>query len=153
MFDKQLLVLAEKALSPFAKVLVSRNISANSVTIFGFFVGLLGVFCISHSMYIIGLLFITMNRLCDGIDGLVARLTKPSDFGAFLDITLDFMFYALVPLSFVLSDPYQNSLPGIILLVSFFGTGCSFLAFSIFAERRGLAGRQFPKKGIIALCY
>ncbi|MDG2473968.1 MAG: CDP-alcohol phosphatidyltransferase family protein [Paracoccaceae bacterium] len=148
MFDRHLIVATEKTLLPFAKLLVSRKISANRITIYGFSIGLFGLLCISQNLYIIGLIFILLNRVCDGLDGLVARLTSPSDFGAFLDITLDFMFYALVPLSFVWSDPNQNSLPGIILVVSFFGTGCSFLAFSIFAERNQLHSEDFPKKGI-----
>ena len=148
MFDKHLIVVTEKALLPFAKVLVSKKISANRITICGFCIGLFGVFCISQHFYISGLIFILMNRLCDGLDGLVARLTSPSDFGAFLDITLDFMFYALIPLGFVWSDPNQNSLPGIILIISFFGTGCSFLAFAILAERHQIYAAEFSKKGI-----
>tara|TARA_A100001015_G_C15036578_1_gene736670 strand:+ start:3122 stop:3730 length:609 start_codon:yes stop_codon:yes gene_type:complete len=147
MFDKHLIILTEKVLLPIAKGLVLKNISANKITIYGFLIGLIGALCISQSMYLIGLIFILLNRICDGLDGLVARLTSPSDFGAFLDITLDFMFYALVPFSFVWSDTDQNSLPGTLLIVSFFGTGCSFLAFSIFAERRQLYAEGFPKKG------
>ena len=148
MFDKHLIAVTEKTFLPFAKVLVSKKISANKITIFGFFIGILSVLCISQHLYIIGLIFLLLNRVCDGLDGLVARLTSTSDFGAFLDITLDFMLYALVPLGFVWSDPNQNSLPGIILVVSFFGTGGSFLAFSIFAERRKIHAEDFPKKGI-----
>ena len=148
MFDKHLIVVTEKALLPFAKVLVSKKISANRITICGFCIGLFGVFCISQHFYISGLIFILMNRVCDGLDGLVARLTSPSDFGAFLDITLDFMFYALIPLGFVWSDPNHNSLAGITLVSSFFGTGCSFLALSIFAERRRLDIEDFTQKGI-----
>ena len=148
MFDKDLISLTEKILLPFAKVLVSKNISANRITTYGFFIGLIGVLCISQNLYKTGMIFVLLNRVCDGLDGLVARLSSPSDFGAFLDITLDFMFYALIPLSFVWSDPTQNSLAGIILIVSFFGTGCSFLASAIFAERRKIHVRDFPKKGI-----
>lgn len=149
MFDKHLIVVTEKTLLPFAKALVSMNIPANKITIVGFLIGIFGVLCISQHFYISGLIFILLNRICDGLDGLVARLTSPSDVGAFLDITLDFMFYALVPLSFVWSDPNQNSLSGIILIVSFFGTGSSFLAFAIFAERRQLHTENFSKKGIL----
>ena len=148
MFDKHLIKISEKILLPLARMMVAKNISANKITVFAFILGLMGVFSISQKMYLIGLIFILLNRVCDGLDGLIARLNSSSDFGAFLDITLDFMFYALVPLGFVLSDPNQNSLPGIILVVSFFGTGCSFLAFSIIAERRSLDSKDFPKKGI-----
>lgn len=149
MFDKHLIVLTEKALTPIAKVLVSKKISANTITIFGFFVGLISVLCISQNMFLSGLLFLLVNRVFDGLDGIVARLTSSSDNGAFLDITLDFVFYGLFPLGFVISNPDQNSLPGIVLVVSFFATGSSFLAFSILAERRQLKVKHHTKnKGI-----
>jgi hypothetical protein len=41
-----------------------------------------------------------LNRLADGLDGAVARLTEPTDRGAYLDIALDFVFYAAFPLGF-----------------------------------------------------
>jgi phosphatidylglycerophosphate synthase len=60
----------------------------------------------------------------------VARLSCPTDRGAFLDIALDFVFYALVPLGFALADPAANALPAAVLIAAFVGTGSSFLAFS-----------------------
>jgi hypothetical protein len=42
----------------------------------------------------------------------VARLTTPTDRGAFLDITLDFLFYASVPLAFALADPARQRAAG-----------------------------------------
>ena len=50
-----------------------------------------------------------LNRLCDGLDGAVARLGTPTDLGAFLDITLDFLFYAGIPLAFAVCNPPQNA--------------------------------------------
>ena len=87
----------------------------------------------------------------DSLDGELARLHGPSDRGAFLDIALDFLFYALVPLGFVLADPAQNAVAGAVLIASFIGTGSSFLAFAVIAERRGLTSAAFPKKGIFYL--
>jgi hypothetical protein len=37
------------------------------------------------------------------------------------------------------------------LLVSFIGTGSSFLAFAIIAEKRGLSSAAFPSKGLYYL--
>jgi hypothetical protein len=62
---------------------------------------------------------------------------QPTDRGAFLDITLDFLFYASIPLAFALADPAANALPAAVLLAAFIGTGSSFLAFAVLAERRG----------------
>ena len=91
------------------------------------------------------------SRLCDGLDGAVARLTQPTDRGAFLDIALDFVFYALIPLAFALADPARNALPAAMLLVAFIGTGSSFLAFAVLAERRGLSSAAYPHKGLYYL--
>ena len=48
-----------------------------------------------------------LSRMCDGLDGAVARLTQPTDFGGYLDIVCDFLFYAFVPFCFALSLPEQ----------------------------------------------
>jgi phosphatidylglycerophosphate synthase len=74
----------------------------------------------------------------------VARLTRPTDRGAFLDITLDFLFYASVPLAFALADPAANALPAAVLLAAFIGTGSSFLAFALLAS--AAASRARPTR-------
>ncbi len=81
----------------------------------------------------------------------MARLTTPTDRGAFLDIALDFMFCGLFPLGFALHDPATSTLPAAVLVCSFIGTGSSFLAFSIIAEKRGFRSADYPTKGIYYL--
>jgi phosphatidylglycerophosphate synthase len=49
-----------------------------------------------------------LNRLFDGLDGALARRRGLTDAGGFLDISLDFLFYALVPFGFMLADPAAN---------------------------------------------
>ena len=49
-----------------------------------------------------GLILIFIGRICDGLDGAVAKQTKQTDFGGFLDIVLDFAFYGMIPLAFAL---------------------------------------------------
>ena len=61
------------------------------------------------------------------------------------------MFYGLFPLGFALYDPATNALPAAVLIASFIGTGSSFLAFSIIAEKRGITSDQYPTKGIYYL--
>ncbi|MBB4051356.1 phosphatidylglycerophosphate synthase [Devosia subaequoris] len=99
----------------------------------------------------LGLVLIALNRIFDGLDGAVARLAGPTDRGAFLDIALDFFFYAAIPFAFVLADPAGNGLAGSLLLLSFVGTGSSFLAFAVIAQRRGLNSLKMPKKGLYYL--
>ena len=93
-----------------------------------------------------GLALLLASRLMDGLDGAVARATQPTDRGGFLDITLDFVFYASIPMAFAVADPDANALAAAVLLASFIGTGSSFLAFAIVAEKRRLQSLAFPDK-------
>jgi phosphatidylglycerophosphate synthase len=62
---------------------------------------------------------------CWTADGALARRRGLTDAGGFLDISLDFLFYALVPFGFILADP-RTTLAGGWLLFAFIGTGSSF---------------------------
>jgi phosphatidylglycerophosphate synthase len=130
---------------------VRSGVTADAITIAGFAIGLAGAAAIALQAYLAGLALLLASRLADGLDGPVARLTAPTDRGAFLDITLDFLFYASIPLAFAIADPARNALPAAVLLAAFIGTGSSFLAFAILAERRGLASAQYPVKGFFYL--
>jgi phosphatidylglycerophosphate synthase len=147
MLDRFANARLQPLLNRLARVLVRAGLSADAVTVAGFGVGLAGAAAIAFEAWWTGLALLLASRLADGLDGAVARLTRPTDRGAFLDITLDFLFYASVPLAFALADPARNALPAAVLLVAFFGTGGSFLAFAVMAERRGLANPKLPTKG------
>ena len=92
-----------------------------------------------------------LGRICDGLDGAVARQTVQTDRGAFMDIALDFLFYALVPLAFALADPLANALSAAVLLAAFVGTGTSFLAYATLAEKRGEKSAAYPSKSFYYL--
>jgi len=151
MFDAKLLPLQRRLIHPLAGRLHARSVGADSITLAGFALGLLGVLAAAYGLYWLALAGLVANRLADGLDGEVARLAGPTDRGAFLDIALDFLFYALFPLGFAIADPATNALPAAVLVASFVGTGSSFLAFSIIAERRGLTSEDYPSKGIFYL--
>ncbi|WP_062231390.1 CDP-alcohol phosphatidyltransferase family protein [Aureimonas sp. N4] len=148
MFDHRIIPLQNRVLVPMARVLAKRGVRADALSWTGFGLGVVAFGLICANWYLAGLLAIAANRLVDGLDGSVARATLPTDRGAFLDIVLDFAFYTLVPLAFALADPDANALPAAVLIASFVGTGTSFLAFSLIAERRGLRSAKFPAKGI-----
>jgi phosphatidylglycerophosphate synthase len=119
--------------------LAVRGISADAVTVAGFLVGLAAAAAIVAGFHILGLLLILLSRICDGLDGAVARQTAKTDRGGFLDIVLDFAFYAAIPLAFVVADPDANAVAGAALLASFYVNGASFLAFAAIAAKRGLS--------------
>jgi phosphatidylglycerophosphate synthase len=149
--DAAILPAQRRALSPLAAVLHAQGVRADTITLTGFGLGALAVPALAAGWFWIALVLILANRLADGLDGEVARLSHPTDRGAFLDIALDFVFYALVPLGFAFSDPATNALPAAVLIAAFVGTGSSFLAFSTVAAKRGLSPSHYPTKGIFYL--
>ena len=151
MLDRTALKWLAPLLTRGARRLVDIGVGADSVTVLGFVFGLVGAICIIQNASGLALALILLSRVLDGLDGAVARLTAPTDRGAFLDITLDFLFYASVPLAFAIAQPEANALPAAVLLAAFVGTGASFLAVSVLAERRGLKSQDYPSKGIFYL--
>lgn len=151
MIDARLLPLLKQALKPPAQALHARGVHADTITLAGFGLGLCAVAAAATGAMGWALAFLLLNRLCDGLDGAVARLAKPTDRGAFLDIGLDFAFYALFPLGFAISDPDANALAAAFLITAFVGTGSSFLAFAVIAAKRGETAAAFPSKGIFYL--
>jgi phosphatidylglycerophosphate synthase len=151
MLDRAAIALLRPALERAARGLQQLGLSANAVTGIGFALGLCAAVAIAQRAYALGLALLLASRLCDGLDGALARLTRPTDRGAFLDIVLDFLFYASIPLAFAISDPAERALPAAVLLAGFIGTGSSFLAYAVLAERRGLRSESYPRKGIFYL--
>lgn len=151
MLDRRAHALIAPALRRIAQGLVARGIGADAVTAIGFALGLAAAGAIAVGAQAMALVLLLTSRLCDGLDGEVARLTRPTHRGAFLDIALDFMFYASIPLAFAVADPAANALAAAVLLAAFIGTGSSFLAFAVLAERQGLQNLAMPNKGFYFL--
>lgn len=151
MLDHLSLKLARPLLESTARKLAGKNISADQVTICGFLVGITGIVAIATHHYLLALVLILLNRLADGVDGTLARITHTTDSGAYLDIIFDFIFYSGVVFGFALADPGANSLAAAALIFSFVGTGSSFLAYAIMAERHQLTDLRLPDKGFYYL--
>ena len=151
MFDRQLLAVTKTSVDRVAGYLARRGNSANEISFVGFGFGIMAAAMIAFGEIQLAIIPLLINRICDGLDGAVARLGKPSDRGAFLDITLDFLFYAGVPLAFALCNPQRNALAAAVLLASFIGTGVSFLAYAIMAEKRGEKSTAYPSKSFYYL--
>ena len=148
MIDAALLPVQRRALDPIAKALAASGIGADTLTLAGFAIGLAAIPALAMGHVGLALAFILANRLLDGLDGAVARLTRPTERGAFLDIALDFAFYALVPLGFALHDPATNALSAAVLIAAFVGTGSSFLTFAVIAAQKGMTAEAYPSKGL-----
>lgn len=148
MLDKFSIQLIKKPLSLSASVLHKYGVTANQTTLFGFALGCLAFPALLLQEYNLSLLFILLNRICDGLDGALARITGITDSGGFLDISLDFLFYSLIPFGFVLANPEQNAIAGALIIFSFIGTGSSFLAFAIMAGKRHIDNPVYKNKSL-----
>jgi phosphatidylglycerophosphate synthase len=137
MLDPLMVRLIGPPINSIGRRLARTGITANAVTVTGFFIGLGALPALALSWPGLALVCIVLNRISDGLDGAVARASQKTDFGAYLDIVLDFIFYASVVLGFALMDP-ENAVVAAALIASFLGTGASFLAYAIIAAKRGM---------------
>lgn len=150
MLDRYLRPYIDPPLDRLGAGLARAGIRPNAVTLTGLGVGLAAAAAIAFEAYGLALALIVVSRLADGLDGAVARASKVSDFGGYLDIVADFTFYGAVPLAFVLSDPASNGAAGAFVLLSFYVNGASFLGFAILAEKRRM---QTSARGVKTLYF
>ena len=126
MFDRQIQKYTQKPLQYIAKLFL-KFISPNHMTLIGFSFGVLMCFFIIIDQYLIATIFLFLNRLSDGLDGVMARLQTPTPLGGYLDIVLDFLIYGGFVLSFGITEQ-NNTLLSMSLLFCYIGTGSTFLA-------------------------
>ncbi len=125
-------------LDRLGRSLAAAGLRANQVTLLGFIAGVAAVPLLAVEAYWPALVLILLNRLADGLDGAIARNTQTTDLGGYLDIVCDFLVYSGVVFGFALARPEANALPAAFLILSFVGTGSSFLAYAVVATKRGV---------------
>lgn len=151
MFDRYLHPRVKPLLNRIAATIDRPEVTPDRISLAGFLIGALALPFLAMQWYPAALLVIVINRLFDGLDGALARRRNLSDAGGFLDIALDFLFYALVPFGFVLASPALNAVAGAWLLFAFIGTGSSFLAFAAVADKYKLENLYYPHKSFYYL--
>ena len=135
MFDAALRRLVDPALFRMARILADARFSANTLTITGAGIGLGAAFFITQGNYTAALACIVLNRIFDGLDGAIARINGPTEFGGYLDSLCDFLFYVSVPVAFGILSA-GNQMPALLLVASFTLTAVSFLGFAAISARR-----------------
>ncbi|MCR4267179.1 CDP-alcohol phosphatidyltransferase family protein [Nitratireductor sp. ZSWI3] len=126
----------DPGLEAIAAPLAGAGIGANAITLAGLLLGLAAAGAVALGAFWLAIGLILVSRLCDGLDGAVARIHGKTDLGGYLDIVLDFAFYGAVPLGFVIFDPAANAIAGATLLLAFYVNGASFLTYAVMAEKR-----------------
>lgn len=150
MFDRALRRRIDPSLEQLARKALAAGLTADRVSWIGFGSGLLCMAAVASGAEFWGLVFLAANRLCDGVDGSLARLTRPTDRGAFLDIVLDFIFYAGFVFACAVARP-EHAVAAAFLIFSFVGTGTTFLAHAILAAKRPQPDDAPARKGFAHL--
>ena len=64
-----------------AQKLAKAGISANMVSVCGFALGMFAVNLLANNIFGWALIFILLNRVCDALDGKIAKIKGKTDFG------------------------------------------------------------------------
>jgi phosphatidylglycerophosphate synthase len=130
MFDVKLRTIVDPLLFKIARKLPFK---ADHVTLLALIPAILAFIFILDGEFTLALICVLLNRLCDGLDGTIARLNTPTKRGGFLDITCDFIFYGLIPLAFAFQD-FDNAPASSLLLFAFYINGGAFLANAMLTD-------------------
>jgi phosphatidylglycerophosphate synthase len=138
-FDTELRSLKDRALAPLVRALEPVSPTALTVGALAVGLGCAGAAALGWPLVALGLWVV--NRVLDGLDGLVARrFGKTSDRGGYLDLVFDFVVYAAVPLGLA----WAAAVPGVwaacaFLLGAYYVNAVSWLALSALEEKRRTA--------------
>jgi len=136
MFDNTLRPLKDRLISPLADA-VGRRLAPDTVSLLAFAAGLACAAALGLGLSWLALTLWLLNRLLDGLDGLVARRSgRSSDAGGYLDIMLDFIVYAALPLAMAWAEP-ALAYPAALLLGVFYINSASWMYLSALLEKRG----------------
>ena len=148
MLDRHVRPLIDPPLNSLGGRIAHLGLSANQITLIGLVLGLAAAGTVLAEMFWLAIVLILGSRLADGLDGAVARATSVTDFGGYLDIVCDYVFYAAIPLAFVLLDPGAHGVAGAFLLLSFYVNAGSFLGFAVLAEKKQMQSHAHGVKSL-----
>lgn len=136
MFDTSLRRFKDRAGEPLARHM--SQVSPLFVSALALIVGLLATYAAFKGQYLWALALWILNRILDGLDGLIARLHNgQSDFGGYVDILTDYIVYASLPIGLVAgAASNEHYLTLAFLLVSFYVNSASWMYLSAILEKR-----------------
>ena len=136
MFDSSLRRFKDRVGTPLAQRM--SRVSPMFISMLALVVGLLATYAAYKGQYIWAFAFWILNRILDGLDGLIARLhDRQSDFGGYVDILTDYIVYAALPLGLVVgSASNERYLALAFLLAAFYVNSASWMYLSAILEKR-----------------
>ena len=81
MLDSLSIKIIKWPLAQSAKLIDRCGVTANQTTLFGFALGCFALPALMAEQYTLALAFILLNRICDGLDGALARIQGITDAG------------------------------------------------------------------------
>ena len=138
MFDRYLRPVKDRTLAVIIRALGIR-LHPTLLTLIAFLIGCASVAAILLGLPVAALLLWLGSRILDGLDGAVARAAeRQSDFGGYLDIVLDMILYAAIPLAISLRSGGRWELMATCLLLAVFVVnGASWMYLAAILEKRG----------------
>ena len=146
MLDEELREGAKPLYKLPARILAERGVTGNALTATSLGIGALCLVAIAFGLNIVALVLWFLNRLFDGLDGVVARLRgESSEFGAFVDIVADFFVYGGFLVALAVQHP-DARLALVALFFAYYLNGTVFLALSGILER--LKRERLTERGL-----
>lgn len=110
------------------------------LTLVGLVFGILSAAAVALGAPIVGLILWMVNRVIDGLDGAVARLTgSQTDFGGYLDMMSDVTVYAALAIAMAVGQSNPVWIAAGVLLASFYINITSWTLLSTMLEKRVLS--------------
>jgi len=141
MFDNKMRQVKESAFRPIA--VWFHKVPPVLLTFISLLFGILTFVALVYQFYWLAFFAWFFNRAFDALDGVVARMQGvQSDLGGYLDILVDFIVYAIIPIGLVLGQP---STPGFValalMLAVFYVNGASWMYLSAILEKRAVGAQ------------
>lgn len=151
MLDAKLRPLKEKLFRPLVDRL--QETPPVRLTLIGFGWGALTAVFLTQQLYLPAFLTWFLNRLFDGLDGMVARRAGlQSDLGGYLDIMIDFVIYAAVPIALVVGRPTPARYLWLALLLAvFYVNAASWMYLSAVLEKRRAGAAAWGETTSVAM--
>lgn len=137
MIDKVLREPKEALLTPLVRGPL-RHVHPTAVSVVAAGVGLAAGAAAWQEAYMLALALWGANRVLDGLDGTLARVTgRQSDLGAYLDIVLDHLVAAVIALGLAVAAGTPAAFLALALLLgAFYINGASWMYLAAILEKR-----------------
>lgn len=143
MVDKVLRGPKEALLAPLVRGPL-RQVHPTTVTIVAGVIGIAAGVAAWQEAYLLALGFWTANRVLDGLDGTLARITdQQTDFGAYIDIVLDHVVAVAVALGLALAAGTPAAFLAFAgLMASFYVNGAGWMYLAALLEKRNVGAHK-----------